>query len=127
MAQQPGAGESGSGPRRWRIEPVRKDGDAVENYKVVFMHNGNAYELGLFSTREEGTRVADVLTSECGPLGASRLAEKRCLQSASACTPGHLLAGLPAGETDGPLLFTVWVPGGAGRAGGSVEGRWQAS
>ena len=33
-------------------------------WQVVFMHGGNAYELGLFSTREEGIRVADVLASE---------------------------------------------------------------
>jgi hypothetical protein len=87
MAQQPGAGESASEPRRWRIEPVKRDGEAGENYKVVFMHNGTVYELGFFSTREEGTRVADVLTSECAataardahqPLNSAALREHRC-------------------------------------------------
>lgn len=52
------AAESQAESRKWRIESVG------ENFKVVFMHGDQAYELGLFSTREEGTRVADVLTSE---------------------------------------------------------------
>ena len=53
-APQPGTSS------KWRIEPV---GD---NFKVVFIHDGSSYELGLFSSKEEGTRVADVLTSEFG-------------------------------------------------------------
>ncbi len=75
-AQQPpppapagGAGDSPAAQqqqqqRRWRIEAVKREGDTAETYKVIFMHGGSAYALGLFLTREEGTRVADVLTSE---------------------------------------------------------------
>jgi len=65
-----GAGDSQAAQqqRRWRIETVKREGDTAETYKVVFMHGGSAYELGLFLTREEGTRVADVLTSECHPI-----------------------------------------------------------
>lgn len=41
---------------------MEEAGEADERFQVVFWHNGSAYELGLFVTREESIRVADILT-----------------------------------------------------------------
>lgn len=109
--------ESQSGPRRWRIEPVKKDGEAGENYKVVFMHNGAAYELGLFSTREEGTRVADVLTSESAPIPpcSACWAVSTLLSQLALCA-----CHLPTESVLLPLRPHLWVHGSA-RTGESLE------
>lgn len=53
-----------TGARKWTIEGVQVADHPEEVYKVVFLHDGKTYELGLFSSREEGVRVADVLTSK---------------------------------------------------------------
>lgn len=136
----------GPPPRSWRIEPVG------ENFKVVFTHSDQTYELGLFSTKEEGTRVADVLTSERRPARPTAPAAQPtllpaqlpccrhqpprqpasplrmfCSQGGGGCREGpqHAAPGVPAGQVGWAGVGWWRGGGGWGRAGGPVLG-WES-